>query len=272
MLLRLAALFAAGAALLLAGDGGAAAAQLGEEDRRQPVVIASDPWCPYACNPKTDGRDGYMVDLARAVFEEAGLTVEYQVVNFQVMRRMALDGSATAIPGVVADLDGALLLPAVPQGNSANAVVVAKGRAFTWAGPDSFLPHRMAVIKDYNYGGAIQDYVQRHRDDPARIEVLSGFGYSHVTQGLRMVLAKRVDLFLDDRNVLFWNLQRLPPGDEVRVVSLQDDADLFIGLSKADPRTPALVQLLAEGTARMRQDGRLAKLLASYGLKDWAKR
>lgn len=246
-----------------------AAGALTAADKERPVVIASDPWCPYACNPETEGREGYMVELAREVFREAGLSVDYRVVNFQVMRRMAADGSATLIPGVAADLDGTLLLPKLSQGNSANAVAVAPARDFTWKGPDSFTGHRLGVIKDYVYGGAIQAYVDAHKADPKRVEVLSGFGYSHVTQGLRMVMAGRMDLFLDDRNVLVWTLSRLPKADGVRVVSLEDDADLFVGVSKRDPRAAALATLLADGTAKLRASGRLAEILASYGLKDW---
>lgn len=263
------------ALLFLAGLAGMparalmAAGLLSDGDKVRPVVIASDPWCPYACNPETEGREGYMVELAREVFREAGLSVEYRIVNFQVMRRMAADGSATLVPGVAADLDGVLVLPTLSQGNSANAVAVAPARDFAWAGPDSFAGHRLGVIKDYNYGGAIQAYVDQHKGNPGRVEVLSGFGYSHVTQGLRMVMAGRMDLFLDDRNVLAWTLSRLPKSDGIRVVSLQDEADLFVGVSRRDPRAATLAALLSDGTARLRASGRLAEILASYGLTDW---
>jgi len=232
------------------------------------IIVASEPWCPYACNPATDGREGYMVDMIRAVFEPLGYVVDYRLVNFQVMRRMAEDGSATIIPGVAADLDGLLRLPEEPQGNSANAVATIT--SFRWAGPPSFDGRVLAVTRDYNYGGAIQHYIDDNRDQPERIQVLSGYGYSQVVQGLRLVMGGKAHLFIDDRNVLLWHLRRLNLADRIQVVSLEDEADLFAGISRQDPRAEALTRQLAEGTRALRGGGRLAAILADYGLTDWA--
>lgn len=253
-------------AAIVAMYASACAADPGGSDR---IVIASDPWCPYACNPDSDGADGYMVDLAREILGEAGLTLEYRVVNFQVLRRMAEDGSATLVPGVASDLYGTLVLPDRAQGNSPNAVAVSRLRPFRWSGPESFAGHRLGVIRDYNYGGALQRYIDSHQSDPDRIEVLSGFGYSHVAQGLRLLEAGRIDLLLDDYNVLRWHLRRSPQLDGLEVVPLDDQADLFVGVAIRNPRAADLTRLLAEGTERLRRSGRLAAILARYGLSDW---
>jgi polar amino acid transport system substrate-binding protein len=237
-------------------------------DLSRPIIIASDPWCPYACDPATEGRDGYMVDLAREIFQDAGYRVEYRVVNFAMLKRMLRDGSATAVPGAATDMGGALLLPTVAQGNSANAVALRRGTGFTYTKPDDFAPFRLGVMKDYDYGGAVQTYVDRHIGDPGRVRVLSGFGYSQLVQGLRQVQTGGLDLLLDDHNVLRWQLRRLSLEGQMEAVSLGDAADLFIGFSQSDPRAARLARLLDEGTARLRANGRLHAILARYGLDD----
>lgn len=209
-----------------------------------------------------------MVDLAREIFQDAGYRVEYRVVNFAMLKRMLRDGSATAVPGAATDMGGALLLPTVAQGNSANAVALRRGTGFTYTKPDDFAPFRLGVMKDYDYGGAVQTYVDRHIGDPGRVRVLSGFGYSQLVQGLRQVQTGGLDLLLDDHNVLRWQLRRLSLEGQMEAVSLGDAADLFIGFSQSDPRAARLARLLAEGTARLRANGRLHAILARYGLDD----
>lgn len=207
-----------------------------------------------------------MVDIAREIFEAAGMRVDYRVVNFAVMRRMAHDGSATALPGVASDMDGAVRLPELAQGNSANAVAMVRGLDFTFNDPEDFTPFRLGVIKDYDYGGALQAYVERNHDNPDRITVLSGFGYSHLVQGLRMLTSGRMDMLLDDHNVLRWQVRRMGLDHKVETVPLRDDADLFVGFSANDPRAPALARLMTEGTRRLRETGRLAAIMRQYGL------
>ena len=239
-------------------------------ERERPIVIASDPWCPYACDPDADGREGYMVDLTREIFEGLGFKVEYRVVNFAMMKRMAKDGSATALPGLASDMDGAVLLPALAQGNSANAIAMSRATSFIYGKPQDFERFRLGVIKDYDYGGALQEYVDQNIQNPDRILVLSGFGYSHLVQGLRMLSAGRIDMLLDDHNVLRWQVRRLGMDHQLVALSLKDDADLFVGFSQNDPRSPELARIMAEGTRRLRENGRLAGIMRNYGLEELA--
>ncbi|MFV3131397.1 substrate-binding periplasmic protein [Niveispirillum sp. KHB5.9] len=253
-----------------AGFNGVCARELTPAERTRPIVIASDPWCPYACDPDADGREGYMVDLTREIFEGLGFKVEYRIVNFATMKRMAKDGSATALPGMGSTMDGAVVLPALAQGNSANAVAMSRAQSFTYAKPQDLERFRLGVIKDYDYGGMLQEYVDQNIQNPDRIIVLSGFGYSHLVQGLRMLTAGRLDMLMDDHNVLRWQVRRLGLDQQVVAVSLKDDADLFVGFSQNDPRSAELARIMAEGTRRLRDNGRLAAIMRNYGLEELA--
>lgn len=255
---------------MLAGVDAVCARDLTPEEKARPIVIASDPWCPYACDPEADGREGYMVDMIREIFEGAGMKVEYRVVNFAMMKRMARDGSATALPGAATTMDGAIRLPELAQGNSANAVALNRTLAFKFSKPQDFEPYRLGVIKDYDYGGVLQEYVDQNTRNPDRILVLSGFGYSHLVQGLRMLSAGRMDMLLDDHNVLRWQIRRMGLEQHVTTMGLGDDADLFVGFSENDPRAPVLTQMMADGTRHLRASGRLAAIMRNYGLEELA--
>jgi polar amino acid transport system substrate-binding protein len=53
------------------------------------------------------------------------------------------------------------------------------------------------------------------------------------------------------------------------VVHEGDPNPLYIAFSPSDPRSPAYAALLSEGVVRLRASGRLAAILARYGLADW---
>lgn len=47
--------------------------------RAETITIVADPWCPYNCEPGSD-EPGFMVEIARRVFAEAGIEVRYETV------------------------------------------------------------------------------------------------------------------------------------------------------------------------------------------------
>ncbi len=56
------------------------------------ITLAADVWCPFNCNPGGDP-PGYMVEVAKAVFEPRGHTVTYRVLPWA--RAVAFPGGET---------------------------------------------------------------------------------------------------------------------------------------------------------------------------------
>lgn len=40
------------------------------------IEIQADEWCPYTCQPNSD-REGYLIDIARTIFEPIGHKITY---------------------------------------------------------------------------------------------------------------------------------------------------------------------------------------------------
>ncbi|HYC06059.1 MAG TPA: transporter substrate-binding domain-containing protein [Azospirillaceae bacterium] len=233
------------------------------------IVLAADPWCPYNCDPQADGQEGYMVDVARAVFEPLGYRVEYRLMSWTQALRMAEDGKVHGLVGAGETDFADLIFPAHPLGLSENAIATRRGHAFAWKGPASLAGHRMAVIKDYSYGSVLDPYIEEHADDPSRVTVLSGFGYALLNQSLRGLVEGRYDLVPEDANVLAWGLRRMKLEERVAQHPLNDGEPVHIGFPKGQPRSAELARLMTRGIEGMRRDGTLAAILARYGLTDW---
>ena len=67
--------------------------------RAETLVIAGDIWCPVNCQPGTE-RPGIFVELAREIFAESGIEVQYQALNWartlQQVRRGQLNAAIGA--------------------------------------------------------------------------------------------------------------------------------------------------------------------------------
>ncbi|HYE48454.1 MAG TPA: transporter substrate-binding domain-containing protein [Azospirillaceae bacterium] len=259
-----------GLAALAAAGARAEAGQAGPPAGAHTIILAADPWCPYNCDPKADGQEGYMIDIARAVFEPLGYRIDYRLEPWSAALRLAADGKVQGLVGAAETDFAELVFPERSLGKSANALAARRGYDFTFHDVHSLEAHRVAVIRDYSYGDLFDGYIEENGGDPARIQVFSGFGYALLNQSLRALVEMRVDLVLEDANVLAWGVRRLNLADRVTLHPVDDADDVFIGFAPGQPHAKEYARLLSEGIDRLRRDGTLARILAAYGLKDWA--
>jgi polar amino acid transport system substrate-binding protein len=45
------------------------------------ISIRADLWCPFNCDP-SGAKPGYMIEIAKAVFEPLGHKIDYQTLNW----------------------------------------------------------------------------------------------------------------------------------------------------------------------------------------------
>lgn len=236
--------------------------------RAKELVLVADPWCPYNCDPAT-GREGYMVDVARAVFEPLGYTIIYRLESWTAAKRMVEQGHAHGIIGSTGADEVYAVYPRRALGMYANAIASRIADRFVFAGLESLEPYRLAVIKGYEYGEFLDPYLIANATNPDRVLVQGGFGYNQLSQTLRLLLTGHVDLVVDDRNVLSWTIGRLRIGGLLTQVTVDRPRPVSIGFSAHLPNAQALADQLDSGIDRLRRDGRLAEILAGYGLEDW---
>ncbi len=49
------------------------------QEEQKTITLAADIWCPYNCDSK-DERPGFMVELAKEIFQKKGINVQYVIV------------------------------------------------------------------------------------------------------------------------------------------------------------------------------------------------
>jgi polar amino acid transport system substrate-binding protein len=230
------------------------------------ISLRADPWCPYNCRPDAE-RPGYLIELARAVFEPLGHRIDYRTLGWkrtiEAVRRGEVDGLAGA--GVEDAPD--LVFPDEPAGVAEPVIAVRRGEAFTFTGPASLEGRVIGAILGYEFGGPVEDHLRRHARDGRRVQWVSGT--DGAVQNLRKLLAGRIDGALDDRAVIDHYARELGIGERLELVGLGVRQPIGLAFSPRRPEAEAHARAFAEGVRRLRASGELAAILARYGLADW---
>jgi len=230
------------------------------------VALCADAWCPYNCAPGSS-RPGYVVEIAQEVFVPAGYRVTYEEVNWARCVDDAGAGRFSGIIGAIPSDAPGFTFPASPVGMSGDAYGVRKGDPFVFTGEKSLSGRVLGVIRSYSFSGPIGDYIAAHGNDGSRVEWVAGDGA--LTKNLEKLVAGRVDVVLDDRNVMLDAIDQLGLKDRVTVTAGMNVSPIYIAFSPHAEDPAKLARILDAGMARLRASGRLAAILARYHITDF---
>ncbi|UTA47165.1 transporter substrate-binding domain-containing protein [Simiduia sp. 21SJ11W-1] len=232
-----------------------------------PLLLAADVWCPFNCAASQQPQ-GFMIDIATRVFAREGIEVRYVNLPWPRAKARVSEGLVHGLVGATrTDPDTQHLhFPSLAQGQMRNLFWVRAGDDWRYLGPMSLAERKLGVIKDYEYGAIIDGYIA---GPGVRVHLASGS--QPLQQLMRMLQSGRIDLVIEDQSVFTYTAASHAfsafsaagpiPGSEQGV-------DLYIAFS---PTAEGMryAKLLSEGTARLRKQGELAKIMAKYGLQDW---
>lgn len=245
-----------GASLLLAFLAGSA--------HGETLTIAADLWCPINCQPGAE-RPGIFVELAREIFAESGITVQYQALNWARTLHEVRRGELNAAIGAGIEDAPDFLFTATPVAQSRNCFFTRADSTWRFSGVPSLAQQRVGVINDYSYGDELNAYIDAHRGDSARIQVASG------DKALELNLGKlrlgRLDALLENSWVVQAMLAQQGKAGELREAGCREpDVPIYLAFSPALPSSARYVELFEQGLQRYRADGRLQALLERYGV------
>jgi polar amino acid transport system substrate-binding protein len=231
------------------------------------ISIRGDAWCPYNCEPG-DAKPGYMIEVAKEIFEKAGHKVDYQTLTWARTLEQVKVGEFTAAVGAAKEDAPDLVYGKYPLGQSSNSFGVRADDPFVYKDPSSLEGKSMGVINGYTYVGVMDEYIAKNKADPKKIQSTSG--NDALGTNLNKLVAKRVDVILEDSNVLANQIGSRGLQGKVKVVESSLPASaIYIAFSPANPKSTEYVALLDKGVDELRASGRLAAILAKYNLKDW---
>jgi polar amino acid transport system substrate-binding protein len=88
--------------------------------------------CPYNCDPETDGKKGFMVELAERIFGRAGHTFTSEILPFNRAVRDTVSGVYDAIAICNPNDSEKLILPEIPNAVLAGVFLGNHGNITAW--------------------------------------------------------------------------------------------------------------------------------------------
>jgi polar amino acid transport system substrate-binding protein len=230
------------------------------------IALRADPWCPYTCSPDSD-QPGFAVEIARAAFEASGHVVDYQELNWARSVEETRRGLHAGIIGaIVADAPD-FIFASEPIAVGAIGFAVRKGTAFRFEGAGSLTGKVLGTISGYAFAGEVGTYIEAHGNDRAKVQLTSG--EEALAKNFKKLLDDRIDVLVDDVNVLRHAINELGLGDAVEIADTDATGAVYIAFSPAIPRAEEYARGLSDGIVRLRASGRLAEILKPYGIADW---
>jgi polar amino acid transport system substrate-binding protein len=226
------------------------------------LVLVADQWCPYNCEPGSDA-PGFMIELARLAFEPQGHQVTYQVVPWARAIESARAGQYAGIIGAARDEAPDFIFPDEPAAIVSHDFFVPAASKWRFATLESLHDVRLGVIADYSYGSLFDDYVFPNQDDDEKIFVATGD--DPLPRIIRMLLTGRVDVVIEDRNVMRQKLKDLGLVDKVITAGTFTREEVFLAFSPARDESGHLAKVFDEAVARLRASGELDRLMEKYG-------
>lgn len=241
-------------------------------DNGETITIAADEWCPYSCDPAS-ARPGYMVEVAKLVFEKAGYQVKYTVMDWSRAVKKAKKGEIEGIIGATRSEVPHFIFPINELGFSPLSFFVKKGNPWQFDGLESLQEVSVGIAEGYDYGQPFDAYFQEY-SGTSRVQSVSG--EDAVRINIEKLLSRLVDVIPEDRSVFLYTAKKMGVLDKIgdagsETVTDENWNDMLVNIafSPKNPKSMRYAQILSEGIWQLRESGELDMILARYGLQDW---
>ena len=229
------------------------------------VAIAADSWCPYNCD-QTSRDPGFMVAIARDILSAAGYKVTYTNLPWTEAMNEVLSGRLDAIIGASVGEARNFKLAGEPLGENKTCFYTRMEDPFLFKPGATLTGRRLGVASGYLYGDDIDHYIKENRDDYNLVQIVTGD--KPLLQNIRKLKERRIDTLIENRLVMEFSIRKYRV-DGFRLAGCEDPTSLHIAFSPKRDDAGRLAEVINSGIREFRKNGRLAAILASYGVPDW---
>ncbi len=230
------------------------------------LTFVADEWPPFNGVPGSD-YEGYMVDVARAVFEPLGHTVSYLVIPWNRAIIDTREGRYTAIIGASRPNAPDFIYPEEELNRNVLVFYTHKYSDWVFDGIQSLKSVRIATVKDYDYRDWFRAFEQTN---PENVDI--AFGDKPLITNIVKMVNGRVDVVVDNQPAIIWSAKSADLLDQIRFAgkdTIGGESYIYHAFSPANPKSQAYADTLSKGIIHLRESGELQKILDRYNLPDW---
>lgn len=231
------------------------------------ITLVADEWPPFNIAPASE-KEGYIVDVARKVFESQGYEVIYKIVPWKRAIQMTRSGEYDGAIGASKTDAVGFVFPAEELAQNKLAFYVKKGETWRYNGHTSIMNTTIGTIAGYDYRPWLLDYIETNKNNPAKVQVL--YGDEPLRRNLGKLLAGQIKVVVDTEAAIRHISEEMKIQDQIECAGYGDEpAMIYIAFSPSKQESADYARILSEGIIELRKTGELQKFLNKYGLQDW---
>lgn len=231
------------------------------------ITLVADEWPPFNATPGAS-EEGFLVDVARAVFTENGIQVSYKLIPWRRAVELTRIGTYNGLIGASKTDAPDFIFPSEELARNVIAFYVRKDSSWLFNQQGDVENVSLGVIAGYDYRQWLLDYIEVHKNEPRKIQVMTG--QQPLQRNILKLLSNRIDAIVDNEAVIINIARRMGVIDKIKPAGYGSEiAYIYIAFSPQHVDSQRYARLMSEGIAQLRINGQLAKILSKYGLEDW---
>ena len=174
----------------------------------QTISIRADYWYPMNGDP-TSEKPGYMIELAKAIFEPQGITVDYQLKPWSRSIQETRIGKSDCVVGAYKVSVPDFIFPKQHWGLDQTLFYTLANDDWRYLGDVRALDKRkMGVISDYSYGKKLDEIF-------IKINAQSAKGDNALETNIKKILTGRIDTMIESHYVMANKLMEMQLSDKI---------------------------------------------------------
>lgn len=231
------------------------------------VTIVADEWPPFNSIPNSS-EEGFLVDVARAVFEPKGITISYKLMPWRRAVEMTRAGQYNGLIGASKTDAPDFIFPSEELSRNVISFYVRKGSTWRFHDRKDIENVSIGIIDGYDYRKWFLDYISLNRGTPDKIQIMTG--NEPLRRNILKLLDKRVDAIVDNEAVILYVARKMGVHDQIIPAGRDHEpAYIYIAFSPKREDSKRYAEILSNGIMRLRKSGQLTRILSQYGLRDW---
>ncbi|MFT5591768.1 MAG: polar amino acid transport system substrate-binding protein [Oceanicoccus sp.] len=229
----------------------------------QTISIRADYWYPMNGDPNSD-KPGYMIDLAKAIFEPQGIAVDYQLMPWSRAIQETRVGNSDCVVGAYKSDTRDFLFAKAHWGIDQTLFYKLKTDKWVYKGNVAALNTRkVGVISDYSYGSELDEVFNT-------IKVQRAKGDQAVETNIKKLITGRIDTMIESHYVMDSKLLELALTD--KVVSAGDTLQgepMYLACTPNSARSKKLIEIVNKAIPELKRSGRFKQILQKYNIESW---
>lgn len=167
------------------------------------IKLATTNWCPYACE-NLNSSQGMVYEYVQYIGEQLGTRIEIVFLPWSRAVKSVESGVYDGLLSAIKTEAPSLKFTTTPTMEYQVCFFNRMEDVSKYHGIDSLKSKRLGAIASYGYGEPIDSYIAETENTERVIKLTGSAGVSRL---ISLLNKKRIDLFVEDKNVLVWNIK-----------------------------------------------------------------